>query len=329
MTSTFTPSPRAARRGVAMLVLAGLLLALPGTTAPPAGAETPALAVPYQLVVDRDVHDRLARPEDRYALAGGCYTMQADDGTWVARDGAMVVDGAEDDAVPFHFQPTRLGEYLIAANEGPDDSVEGAWWDVRSYLTRLSVSTGGQPGLPAVTAAVQPSLADTPSVRGEWVVAAVGDDADARDENGQAYEVRSPEGTLLGTYTFHHVADDDPTDDDPNGTACADWPEVDTNTEGRPAANPAGPAAEVQGFFESHVHGMAFEFLGGEARCGRPWHPYGAEFALVDCEDHAAGGRGAVLEVAVSGGDPVNGHDTVGWPTFGYWPRHDSLTHEQ
>ena len=111
----------------------------------------------------------------------------------------MVVDGAEADAVPFHFQPTRLGEYLIAANEGPDDSVEGAWWDVRSYLTRLSVSTAGQPGLPAVTATVQPSLADTPSVRAEWIVTAVGDDADARDEAGQAYEVRSAEGTLPGT----------------------------------------------------------------------------------------------------------------------------------
>lgn len=328
---SFTPtlSTRALRRAIAMVVLAGLLLALPGPATPSAEAETPALAVPYQLVNDRDVNDRLASPEDRYALAGGCYTMQADDGTWVGRNATNVADVDEADAVPFHFQPTRLGEYLIAANEGPDTSVEGAWWDVRSYLSRLTAAVALQPGNPTLTVSGQPTLADAPSGSAEWVITAVGEDPDARDENGQAYEVRSQEATLLGTYTFHHVPDDDPTDNDPNGTACANWPEVDTNTEGRPAPNPEGPAAAVQGFFESHVHGMAFEFLGGEARCGQPWHPYGAEFALVDCEDHAAGGRTAVLEVAVSGGDPVNGHDTVGWPTFGYWPRHDSLTHEQ
>jgi hypothetical protein len=30
---------------------------------------------------------------------------------------------------------------------------------------------------------------------------------------------------------------------------------------------------------------MAFEFLGGELRCGRPWHPYGVEYALPTAED--------------------------------------------
>src|SRR5690606_32795097 len=62
---------------------------------------------------------------------------------------------------------------------------------------------------------------------------------------------------------------------------------------------------------------------------GQPWHPYGVEHALVDCPDHEPGGRGAALELAVSGGDPVAGHDTVGWPTFVDWPAYGSLTHEQ
>jgi microsomal dipeptidase-like Zn-dependent dipeptidase len=72
---------------------------------------------------------------------------------------------------------------------------------------------------------------------------------------------------------------------------------------------------------------MAFEFLGGEVHCGRPWHPYGVTRALRDCDDHTAtGGKGAVLESFLSG-DP-DGHDPVGWPTFVDWPAPDSLTHE-
>ena len=72
---------------------------------------------------------------------------------------------------------------------------------------------------------------------------------------------------------------------------------------------------------------MAFEFLGGSAHCGRPWHEYGAPFALVDCADHeASGGCGAVLETAFGGSTC---HGTDGWPTFEGWPKHDLMTHEQ
>ena len=77
------------------------------------------------------------------------------------------------------------------------------------------------------------------------------------------------------------------------------------------------------------MHGMAFEFLGGRAHCGRPWHPYGAPYALRDCLDHeASDGCGAVLENVLYK-DPSRCHDPVGWPTFRDWPHHKSLTHEQ
>ena len=74
---------------------------------------------------------------------------------------------------------------------------------------------------------------------------------------------------------------------------------------------------------------MAFEFLGGRAHCGRPWHRYGAPYALVDCPDHGGNGAGAVLENTISSPLPVGTHDPVGWPTFKDWPNHASLTHEQ
>ena len=70
-----------------------------------------------------------------------------------------------------------------------------------------------------------------------------------------------------------------------------------------------------------HLHMTAFEFLGGRAHCGRPWHPYGAPYALVDCPDHQVGnGCGAVLENALYG-NPARCHDPVGWPTFKDWPQ--------
>ena len=111
-------------------------------------------------------------------------------------------------------------------------------------------------------------------------------------------------------------------------TGCASYPEIGTQVRGTPYAGPS-QIAETKGYIDAHLHGMAFEFLGGKARCGRPWHPYGVAYALVDCPDHAAGGRGAVLEDFLSGENPAMGHDNVGWPTFGYWPNHSSLTHEQ
>ena len=77
------------------------------------------------------------------------------------------------------------------------------------------------------------------------------------------------------------------------------------------------------------MHGMAFEFLGGRAHCGKPWHRFGAPYALVDCPDHEAGsGCAAVLENVLYG-NPARCHDPVGWPTFKDWPHHNSLTHEQ
>ena len=100
------------------------------------------------------------------------------------------------------------------------------------------------------------------------------------------------------------------------------------NAVGRP---PLGKTSygDVRGLVDAHMHMMAFEFLGGDAHCGRPWHRYGAPYALVDCPDHEAGnGCGAVLENVLFG-NPARCHDTVGWPTFNDWPHHHSLTHEQ
>ncbi len=106
---------------------------------------------------------------------------------------------------------------------------------------------------------------------------------------------------------------------------CATWPEAGVDVQGKPHAG-VTPFQEVRGYVDAHTHHMAYEFLGGEVHCGKPWDRFGAEVALTDCDDHSiTGGYGALLETALSG---EVGHDPVGWPTFKDWPAPASLTHE-
>ena len=106
---------------------------------------------------------------------------------------------------------------------------------------------------------------------------------------------------------------------------CTRYPESQIGVRGNPHAG-VTPYQEVRGYVDAHTHGMAFEFLGGDVHCGKPWDRYGAPYALVDCPDHMASqGYGAVLESALSGRPH---HDPIGWPTFKDWPAPDSLTHE-
>ena len=109
-------------------------------------------------------------------------------------------------------------------------------------------------------------------------------------------------------------------------SGCPRYPEIELNVSGAPLTTPF-TFGEVRGLMEAHIHGMAFEFLGGSAHCGRPWHEYGAPFALVDCPDHTASdGCGAILETALAGSTC---HDPSGWPEFEGWPKHELMTHEQ
>ena len=201
---------------------------------------------------------RRLHPEDRYALAGGCYTL---------------VPGGE----ASFFKPTALGQYLVYAADG------------------TFVVAGGE-------------HADAPSNDSVWRITAAGDGR---------YSFRNATGVLVLDGTTRFL----PT----RARGCTAYPESQIDVTGRPHAG-VTPYQEVRGYVDAHTHGMAFEFLGGDAHCGRPWDRYGAPYALVDCPDHTAtGGYGGVLESVLSGKPH---HDPVGWPTFKDWPAPDSLTHE-
>jgi microsomal dipeptidase-like Zn-dependent dipeptidase len=237
-------------------------------------------------------------PEDRYAMAGGCYGIQAGSGKWVARsaDGFAATAGRRGKAEPFHFQATDLGKYLLFGSTA-------------DFLAQDSTPLLG--GEAAVSATA-------PSESADWTVRRAGSaytftlqssgDSLAVGDGGALVLAETPARFRLRTTT-----------------GCAEWPEVDVSLSGRTFRG-VSDIQETRGYVDAHTHGMAFEFLGGKAHCGRPWHPYGVTYALKDCDDHThTNGYGAVLETALSGRP---GHDPVGWPTFKDWPAPDSLTHE-
>jgi hypothetical protein len=106
---------------------------------------------------------------------------------------------------------------------------------------------------------------------------------------------------------------------------CPGYPEVEDNSTGTPASGET-PYSEVRGFIDAHMHLMAYEAFGGEVHCGKPWDPYGVEYALPDCNQNPAlGAQNAGLETIAGKGTP---RDQVGWPTFKEWPAYNSLIHE-
>ncbi len=188
---------------------------------------------------------------------------------------------------PYYFKATRLGGYLLHTPSG-----------------ELALQGDGT---------VAPAA--TPSAAADWTATAAS--GGFRFDVGAGKALTVVGGRLAkGAGTTFALR---------TATGCPSYPEAAINVTGDPFAGET-TYQEVRGFVDAHTHGMAFEFLGGSVHCGRPWHAYGAPYALVDCPDHTATqGKGALLESVLSG-EPS--HDPVGWPTFNDWPAPESLTHE-
>lgn len=244
-----------------------------------------------------------AGEDARYALANGCYALRSKSaGRLVAKDGSGYVASADvvGAAEGFRMQATALGSYLLYGRN-QDFVAADAQNDV--------VSQGAPSGLAdwRVDAAGPGSFKISLPAAGKVLTTS---------GNGSLALADSRAGGAATLFGFEPAQD------------CAVYPEVETRAEGRPIQGRT-PWGEVKGLIDSHMHMMAYEFLGGMAHCGRPWHSFGAPFALVDCPDHyPANGAGAVLENVLYG-NPARTHDPVGWPTFKDWPQHASLTHEQ
>jgi hypothetical protein len=109
---------------------------------------------------------------------------------------------------------------------------------------------------------------------------------------------------------------------------CRALPEAQVNARGK-AFKSASAISDVRGTIDPHTHVTAFEFIGGDFHCGRPWHPFGVTFALPDCASiQGPQGSAAPVQNFVDYGEPEHPHDTVGWPTFHDWPGPDKLSYE-
>ena len=107
---------------------------------------------------------------------------------------------------------------------------------------------------------------------------------------------------------------------------CAAYPEGGVDASGRPFTG-ARPGAAVSGTVDAHTHVTAFEFLGGDFHCGKPWDAYGIPYALPDCKPDEQGSNG-VVESFLDYGSPSHPHDTLGWPRFRDWPSPTDLAEE-
>ena len=109
---------------------------------------------------------------------------------------------------------------------------------------------------------------------------------------------------------------------------CATLPEAQVDAHG-PAFRGPSAISDVRGTIDAHTHLTAFEFIGGDFHCGRPWDPFGVASALPDCASiQGPQGSAAPVQNFLDYGAPAHPHDTVGWPTFHDWPGPTKLTYE-
>jgi hypothetical protein len=238
--------------------------------------------------------------ESRYSLVHGCFALRSEaTGKLVAKagNGYAATAGSVAAAEPFRMQATDLGRYLLYGTQRDFLALSGN--DVRR---------GAEPSNNADWTVRKGSGAFTISNGFRSRALVVG---------GDGRLTSAPAGSGGGPAArFSFV----------RASGCPRYPEMTTDVDGRPSTR-SPLYGETRGFLEGHMHHMAFRFLGG-AHCGRPWHKFGVEYALVDCLDHEPNGCAAVLENVLYG-DPARCHDTTGWPDFPDWPHHRSLTHEQ
>jgi microsomal dipeptidase-like Zn-dependent dipeptidase len=230
-----------------------------------------------------------------YDLEGLCATLRAYDGStslgYVKRQtNGYGFTGASGQAEPFRFEATQLGRYVIRDSTGAPVYQSVIGWDMPGS------SYGGRADWTVTSASGRHKLVST--------------------ETGQ--QMGSFAGSLgAGSATMVLTA----------ASGCSTIPDIATGVSGTAAAG-VGADGKLSGWIDAHAHIVAAAAFGGSLHCGQPYAPGGVAVAQKGCASHAALGPGSVLEALIGGTDPANPSDD-GWPTFGDWPQHNTLLHEQ
>jgi hypothetical protein len=236
-----------------------------------------------------------AVPTDRYNLFNACYGLQSTLGHgWLQGTTAPAFTATAIGAgTPLYFKPTELGRYLLYSPSA-------------TYLGKVGLA--GKVGY-AARAGKPTNWTVTKVSAGQFRLFLPGSGYLAASATRAAVFVGSPNGATQFTPYKR--------------SGCTPFPEVRTNVRGDPTAG-ITPFQETRGYVDAHMHGMAFEFIGGDFHCGRPWSPWGVTVALAGCQG-ASAVTGTAVESFLSGSVST---DPVGWPTFKDWPNPDALTHE-
>jgi microsomal dipeptidase-like Zn-dependent dipeptidase len=231
------------------------------------------------------------------ALDGTCASLRVFNGSsavgYVVRNGAGYgFTSSASGATSFRLEATQLGRYEVIGSDGKPayQSVVGFILAGDSYGDRADFTVTKAGDRYRFTATA------TGQVMGSflWSLGAA----------GSSYTVAL--ATATGCYT--------PPDIDPGVTGTA-APGVDSS-------------GKLVGTIDAHAHVTAAAAFGGQMHCGEAWASGGVRVALAGCDTHRSLNVGALFEAIVGGTDPVNSPED-GWPTFGDWPQHNSLLHEQ
>ena len=289
----------------------------------------------------------LVAKADRYALANGCFAIRSPAGYVVAGASGVALDGAAAAATPFFLKATGLGTYVFyapdrrylslpAANDTQADiaagAIQQAGWEVAGEGDQAmwappqadavgntvdqagdAIAAQGPLAADYLRGARSLAMLTTPTDASEWTV----------DNGREAFTVAL---TLTGDsldgagaeYTFTPVS------------GCTAYPEAQLNATGEPFRG-TNPDGTVFGYAETHMHLGGSHMLGGRMSYGAPFHKFGIEYALGNCEgDHGKGGVLDALDAVVNKNrNYMPPHDTVGWPTYKDWPSWGSQTHHQ
>jgi hypothetical protein len=234
-------------------------------------------------------------PSDRYNMFNACYGLQSTlNHRWLQGDAPAFTAADNSAGTPLYFKPTELGRYLLYS-------------PTRTFL--------GDVGFLGTTVGYATTAGSTTN----WTV--------TQAASGQFRFYLPGAGYLAvsGTQTAVFVAaPNSATQFTPyRRSGCTPFPEISTNVEGDPTAGVTS-FQETRGYIDAHMHGMAFEFIGGDFHCGRPWSPWGVTVALAGCQGLDSV-TSAATESFLSGSLST---DPVGWPTFKQWPAPNALTHE-